>query len=127
MVKLKRFATNPVLVFDTIGGAFRLIGFAGFWITKPKYIESQFRQSAAASNFLTGSTSIVMKAVGVFLGGFLLTRFRPRPKVVVSGILLVELTCSLCLLAGFFTGCTPPTFDIKGPDDKLVELIKCYF
>ena len=95
-----------------------MIGFAGFWITKPKYIESQFRQSAASSNFLTGATGIIMKAIGVFLGGFVLTKFRPSPKMVVGGIVIVEFTCSLCFLAGFFTGCTPPVFNIRGPNNE---------
>lgn len=35
----------------------RVIGWAGYYITKTRYIEAQFRQSAAASSFLTGKST----------------------------------------------------------------------
>ncbi len=40
------------------GVAVRLIGYLGYYIFKPKYIESQFRKSASDANFWTGFTSI---------------------------------------------------------------------
>lgn len=51
---LKKLCRNPILVLDTLGGTVRFIGFAGYWINKPRYIEAQFNQSAARSSLLTG-------------------------------------------------------------------------
>jgi hypothetical protein len=50
--------TNPIFVFHMFGVAVRLIGYLGYYIFKPKYIESQFRKSASDANFWTGFTSI---------------------------------------------------------------------
>lgn len=78
MTILNRLVRNPILVFDAIGGAFRTIGFAGYWINKPRYIEAQYSMSAAKSSFLTGATSIVMKSVGILAGGIFMAKVRFR-------------------------------------------------
>jgi hypothetical protein len=51
---LKRLATNPILIFDVLGGIFRILGYLGYYIFKPKYMEMQYRQSASGASFFTG-------------------------------------------------------------------------
>ncbi|XP_015782653.1 solute carrier organic anion transporter family member 2A1 [Tetranychus urticae] len=110
LATFKRIITNPVLVFDTLGGAMRVIGWAGYYITKTRYIEAQFRQSAAASSFLTGSTSSVLKVIGIFAGGLAISKFRPRPKVLIAYVVFIEMVCNVFILAGIFIGCPAPKF-----------------
>lgn len=59
---LKRLSTNYVLIFHALGGVFRIIGLLGYYIIKPKYIELQYRQSAASASLFTGTTSVVTMA-----------------------------------------------------------------
>ena len=52
--KFKRLIVNPILMFHAFGGVFRIFGYAGYFIFKPKYMEMQYRQSASGANFFTG-------------------------------------------------------------------------
>lgn len=45
----KRILTNKTLMLNNIAGVFYLFGLIPYWIFTPKYIETQFRQSASAS------------------------------------------------------------------------------
>ena len=51
---LKRLVVNPILMFHAFGGVFRVLGYAGYYIFKPKYMELQYRQSASGASFFTG-------------------------------------------------------------------------
>ncbi|RWS11071.1 Solute carrier organic anion transporter family member 5A1-like protein [Dinothrombium tinctorium] len=107
----KRVVTNPILVIDTIGGGIRYIGLAGYWISKPRYIEAQFHQSASSASILTGATSTIMKAVGILLGGLFISKFKPRPRLLVGLIVIVELSCNILIFSAMFFGCPSPHFD----------------
>ncbi|XP_074602800.1 solute carrier organic anion transporter family member 74D-like [Brevipalpus obovatus] len=106
----KRVASNPVLAFDTIGGALRVTGWAGYYITKPRYIEAQFRQSASSASFLTGTTSSVLKVIGIFAGGLTISFVKPKPKKLITYIVIVDLLCNGFILAGFFIKCPQQEF-----------------
>lgn len=110
MTILNRLVRNPILVFDAIGGGFRSIGFAGYWINKPRYIEAQFSMSASKSSFLTGATGITMKSIGILCGGIFMAKFKPKPKPLILMIITVELICNLIFFSAMFFGCKSPTF-----------------
>lgn len=115
----KRVATNPLLVFDTIGGAIRVIGWAGYYVTKTRYIEAQFRQSASASSFLTGLTSSFMKFVGIFAGGITISMIKPKPQYLLAYIVFIQVTCSFIMFSAGLIGCDQPVFgDLKIEDGK---------
>lgn len=54
----KRLIKNPIFMFNSFGMCFRLLGYLGYYLFKPKYIEAQFKRSASDANFWTGITSI---------------------------------------------------------------------
>jgi hypothetical protein len=51
---LRRLAKNKVLLFNSLSSVFFMFAYGGYWIFMPKYVETQFRQSAAASSLITG-------------------------------------------------------------------------
>jgi hypothetical protein len=108
---IKRLAVNPILMFHLIGSTIRYIGLGGYYIFKTKYIESQFRQSSSGASFITGTTSILPMAVGIILGGALITFIKPRPRTLVIYMFLVELCSNGGILTGMFMGCPPMKMD----------------
>ena len=65
MEQLVRVMKNPIFVFTVFGMCFRLLGYLGYYLFKPKYIEAQFRMSASKANFWTGIISIPTMAIGI--------------------------------------------------------------
>lgn len=89
---------NPIVVCQLIGNVFRGIGIIGYFVFQPKYLESQFRQSASKAGLVSGTTGFMAKILGVLFGGFIITLFRPGPKTLTTYIFLVEVTSVLTLL-----------------------------
>lgn len=52
---LSRMMKNKILLFNSFSSVFYAIGLTGYWIFMPKYIETQFRQSASKSSLITGT------------------------------------------------------------------------
>lgn len=45
---------NKVLMFNTGSGICFIFGLIGYWTFSPKYMETQFRQSASSASFIAG-------------------------------------------------------------------------
>ena len=113
---LKRIVTNPIWLLDTCAGTFRFIGYAGYYITQPKYIESQFRTSAAKASFTTGMYSIGAMAFGIIGGGAFIRVVKPGPRQLTALIFAVELFANAGILSGMFFGCEQSEFYGFNPD-----------
>lgn len=68
--QLVRVMKNPIFVFNVFGMCFRLLGYLGYYLFKPKYIEAHFRMSASNANFWTGFLSIPTMAIGIMAVSF---------------------------------------------------------
>jgi hypothetical protein len=53
-VALRRLVKNKILVFNSLSTVFFMCGLTGYWTFMPKYMETQFRQSASRSSLITG-------------------------------------------------------------------------
>jgi hypothetical protein len=51
---LLRLTKNKVLLYNSLSAVCFMFGYIGYWVFMPKYIETQFRQSASTSSMLTG-------------------------------------------------------------------------
>lgn len=51
-VTFKRLLFNATLMFNNISSLFYFFGYLPYWTFTPKYIETQYRQSASVSRFL---------------------------------------------------------------------------
>lgn len=105
-----RVLTNPIIIVDSLAGLFHYIGIAGFYITKPKYIESQYQKSAAESSFATGIYGTLSMSIGVVLGGLFMKYVRPSPRMLCTFIFTVEFTMSIAFFASLFLGCPKTHF-----------------
>ncbi|XP_071533854.1 solute carrier organic anion transporter family member 74D-like [Panulirus ornatus] len=55
---LKRLFTNKIWVGNLFNTSVYLLGVAGYWNFKPKYLETQFRQSATTASYYTGESQL---------------------------------------------------------------------
>ena len=92
------------------GGVFRIIGYFGYYINKPKYMELQYRQSASSASFFTGATSVITMAVGTMAGGIFIRYIKPKARSIAIFICLVELFSGLGILSAMFMNCPSPQF-----------------
>ena len=108
-ISLRRILTNPLFMFDLCSSIVRTIGFAGFYITQPKYIEAHFRKSAGSASFATGVYNILSIACGIITGGVFIKFCKPGPRALTSLVFLLELFANVGLMSGLFFGCQQPT------------------
>lgn len=67
----KRVLTNKILMLNTIASVFYYFGFLPYWIFTPKYIETQYRQSASFSRFVMKNNFLIKYHLMIFF--YLLT------------------------------------------------------
>ncbi|KAM7378045.1 hypothetical protein PAMA_013105 [Pampus argenteus] len=102
---LKRLLGTPAYFLLLCGSILKFNSFIGLFTFKAKYMEQQFGQSASRANFLIGVLNLPAVAVGIFLGGLLMKRYKLS---VVSGAQLSFATsfmAYLLLLLQFGTKC----------------------
>ncbi|CAG2170748.1 unnamed protein product, partial [Oppiella nova] len=123
----KQFKTATVKVKDLKENVSGVKGFGGYLINKPKYIESQFRQSSSGASFITGATSVLPIAIGIILGGVIIKYIKPRPLTLVIYMFAIELVTNGALLFGMFTGCPSLNLPSTGltPDNQFSLNSKC--
>ncbi|XP_034019483.1 solute carrier organic anion transporter family member 1C1-like [Thalassophryne amazonica] len=102
---LKRLLGTPTYFLLLCGSILKFNSLIGLFTFKAKYMEQQFGQSASRANFLIGVLNLPVVAVGIFLGGLLMKRYKLS---VVSGAQLSFATSFmsyLLLLLQFSTKC----------------------
>ncbi|XP_013874316.1 solute carrier organic anion transporter family member 1C1 isoform X2 [Austrofundulus limnaeus] len=102
---LKRLLGTPVYFLFLCGAILESSSMIGFFTFKAKYMEQQFGQSASRANFLLGVLNLPAAAMGIFLGGLIMRRYKLS---VVSGAQLCLTTTFmgyLLLLLLFGTKC----------------------
>ncbi|XP_041934957.1 solute carrier organic anion transporter family member 1C1 isoform X1 [Alosa sapidissima] len=102
---LKRLLSTPAYFLLLCGVVLKFNSFIGLLTFKAKYMEQQFGQSASRANFLIGVLNLPVVAVGIFLGGVVMKRYKLS---VVAGAQLSFLTsfaAYLLLLLQYSTKC----------------------
>ncbi|KAK7896330.1 hypothetical protein WMY93_021655 [Mugilogobius chulae] len=102
---LKRLLGTPAYFLLLCGSILRFNSLIGLITFKAKYMEQQFGQSASRANFLIGVLNLPAVALGIFLGGLLMKRYKLS---VVSGAQLSfasSFMAYLLLLLQFGTKC----------------------
>ncbi|PSN38991.1 hypothetical protein C0J52_25495 [Blattella germanica] len=87
---LSRLAKNKVLLFNSFSSVFFMFGFIGYWTFMPKYMETQFRQSASRSSLITGSIGLICSALGIMTSGIVISKYKPRPRYLAAWNVFVE-------------------------------------
>lgn len=95
---VKRLTVNKVFMYNTFAQSFYLFGYLAYWIYTPKYIETQYRQSAATATMATESIALGFSAAGVVLSGYVVSKYKPKARTMAAWNALVDfLTVAGCL------------------------------
>ncbi|KAH8369791.1 hypothetical protein KR093_000982, partial [Drosophila rubida] len=105
LVTFKRLTTNRTYMCNTLSNIFYLIGYTPFWIFTPKYIEVQYRQSAATSSMVTGTVALAFSAIGVLLSGFIISRYKPRARYMAAWNVISAFLVVAGVVTYAFIGC----------------------
>ncbi|XP_070928199.1 solute carrier organic anion transporter family member 1B3 isoform X4 [Macaca nemestrina] len=88
---LKSLLTNPLYVMFVLLTLLQISSFIGSFTYIFKYMEQQYGQSASQANFLLGVITIPTIATGMFLGGYIIKKF----KLSLVGIAKFSLLTSI--------------------------------
>lgn len=91
----------------------------GYYISQPKYLESQYGTSASGASFFTGSTTTLSLALGIISGGLIIRFFKPGPRALTTYMFIVGLFVTFGLFSGLFLGCPRKTFFEERPDHSI--------
>uniref|UniRef100_A0A0A9XNJ6 Solute carrier organic anion transporter family member n=3 Tax=Lygus hesperus TaxID=30085 RepID=A0A0A9XNJ6_LYGHE len=105
MKTVKRLFNNRILMFNTFSTTFYIFGLMGYWIFMPKYIETQFRKTAADASVITGTVGLACTAIGIISSGAIVSRLKPRPKYLAFWNLVTEAVDVLGTIMFAFIGC----------------------
>ncbi|XP_066525633.1 solute carrier organic anion transporter family member 1C1 isoform X2 [Hoplias malabaricus] len=102
---LKKLLGTPTYFLLLCGSVLHFNSLIGLFTFKAKYMEQQFGQSASRANFLIGILNLPVVAMGIFLGGLVMKRYKLS---VVSGAqfsFIASISAYLLMLLQFGTKC----------------------
>uniref|UniRef100_A0A8C1S6L5 Solute carrier organic anion transporter family member n=1 Tax=Cyprinus carpio TaxID=7962 RepID=A0A8C1S6L5_CYPCA len=102
---LKRLLCTPAYFLLLCGIVLKFSSFIGLLTFKAKYMEQQFGQSASRANFLISVLILPVVAVGIFLGGLLMKRYKLSVVAGAQLSFITSFTAFLLLLFHFSTKC----------------------
>ncbi|KAL5240236.1 hypothetical protein ACI65C_007646 [Semiaphis heraclei] len=119
---LKRILSNKILVFNSASNSFFVLGLIGYWTFMPKYMETQFRQTAANSNFASGAIGILSSGLGIVTSGVIISKFKPSPRSLAMWNFITEALEVVGHLAYIFLGCAAEDLHGQWNADKTWNL-----
>ncbi|XP_068085644.1 solute carrier organic anion transporter family member 74D isoform X2 [Anabrus simplex] len=107
-----KLVKNKVLVLNTCSGVCFMFGYIGYWIFMPKYLETQYRQSAARASLISGSVGLIFSALGIMASGLVISKFKPPARYLAGWNVIVEIVDAIGHMSWAFLGC--PAEDLHG-------------
>ncbi|CAN2390421.1 bile acid transmembrane transporter activity [Pristimantis euphronides] len=104
-LSLKSLACNPLYAMLMLITFLQMNSLLGFITYKPKYMEQQYGQSIAKSNFITGISTLPAVALGMFLGGLLMKKYRFGLLSATKLVFVSSLVAAILYLSSFMLGC----------------------
>ncbi|NXE24983.1 SO1C1 protein, partial [Ardeotis kori] len=102
---LKKVLSNPMYFTLLCCSLLQFSSFIGFLTYKPKYMEQQYGQSTSKSNFLIGLTSLPPVSIGIFLGGFIMRKYKMSIIGATKFAFTMSFLAYVITLSHFFVGC----------------------
>lgn len=97
--------SNPTLMLNNFAAIFYFFGYLPYWIFLPKYIETQYRQSASASSLITGTAGLVFSAIGILMSGMVISKYKPRARYLAGWNVIVGAISVLGIVSYAYLGC----------------------
>lgn len=104
-LSLKALACTPIFVMLMVITLLQTNSFLGFITYKPKYMEQQYGQSISRSNFITGASTLPAAALGMFLGGLLMKKYKFGLLSASKMVFTTSLVAFVMSLSVFIIGC----------------------
>uniref|UniRef100_A0A3Q3W9B9 Solute carrier organic anion transporter family member n=1 Tax=Mola mola TaxID=94237 RepID=A0A3Q3W9B9_MOLML len=102
---LKRLLGTPAYFLLLCGSILKFNSFIGLFTFKGKYMEQQFGTTASRANFLIGLLNLPAVAVGIFLGGLLMKRYKLSLVAGAQLSFTTSFIAYLIMLLQFSTKC----------------------
>lgn len=72
----------------------------------PKYIETQYKQSASVSSLITGTVGLVFSAFGILLSGLIISKYKPKARYLAAWNVMVGAVSVMGMISYAFLGCS---------------------
>ncbi|XP_011500420.1 PREDICTED: solute carrier organic anion transporter family member 5A1 [Ceratosolen solmsi marchali] len=126
MSTFKRLLTNTTLMCNNLAAVFYFMGYMPYWIFMPKYIETQYKQSASVSSLITGTVGLVFSAFGILLSGLVISKYKPKARYLAAWNVMVGAVSLLGMISYAFLGCPANDNQIAVTSDGSLEtLLPC--
>ncbi|CAL1679964.1 unnamed protein product [Lasius platythorax] len=102
----KRLLTNTTLMCNNLATVFYFMGYMPYWIFMPKYIETQYKQSASVSSLITGTVGLVFSAFGILLSGLIISKYKPKARYLAAWNVMIGVISILGMISYAFLGCS---------------------
>lgn len=105
MKTFKRLLTNHSFMWNNFASVFYFMGYMPYWIFMPKYIETQYKQSASVSSLITGTVGLVFSAFGILLSGLMISTYKPRARYLAAWNVMIGAISVMGMISYAFLGC----------------------
>lgn len=126
MRTFKRLLTNTTLMCNNLATVFYFMGYMPYWIFMPKYIETQYKQSASVSSLITGTVGLVFSAFGILLSGLIISKYKPKARYLAAWNVMIGVISIMGMISYAFLGCSANDSQIAiQPNGVLKTLLPC--
>lgn len=92
----------------------------------PKYIETQYKQSASVSSLITGTVGLVFSAFGILISGLVISKYKPKARYLAAWNVMVGAISVVGMISYAFLGCSANDSQITvQPDGALMTQLPC--
>merc|ERR1712136_169805 len=119
-VALRRLLTNKMVIFNNLSAVFYIFALSGYFTFLPKFIETQYEQSAARSGMVNGGISITFMCTGLLLAGFVISRYRPRAGLLVAYDIVIGFFFVVAMVSFAFVKCDSKS--VHGIDEHIAKM-----
>ncbi|KAG8232805.1 hypothetical protein J437_LFUL007959 [Ladona fulva] len=116
---LARLLRNKILMVNIFAGVFYILGASGYITFLTKYMETQFNQSAAGASIIAGTVGIMAMVGGFLVSGIVITKVRPRPRLLLGWNVLVGMAYIVGELSFIGIGCSTRPLHGSSLDGRL--------
>ncbi|CAH0386215.1 unnamed protein product [Bemisia tabaci] len=103
---VKRLMVNPIQVLNNLSGVFYYMALLPYMMFLPKYLETVFTFTPSKTSKITGAVEMVFAGIGMVASGVVLSKFKPRARVIAGYNVGVGALSVVILLMFAFLGCS---------------------
>ncbi|KAK2704665.1 hypothetical protein QYM36_016896 [Artemia franciscana] len=120
---MKRLLTNKPLMWNNVNNVFTVFAISGYITFLPKYMQAQFQLSASNASIVNGIAGIAFMAMGLLIGGMVLSKLQPRAINVQIYMIVADLVYIIIFGVFAFVGCDSKPLHGMRSDNGLINPI----